>query len=527
MSLTTRPYDYNNNNGRAGGLRRVDGPAPSQASITLNLGLDPVPSIPKSGLNGHYPKGCHGTASASTVFRDDLLFTKVTNQNVLTSAGVTTHGCKASMGNEAKPLEGKEDDWCAQWMFMGLAKNNETNPEDGNFGATGGFQRANSTMEAVQTAGSHSVKYTGKHPIHAGQLIVFHEPPTNDNYEKRDSRPLPILGPLDWTRIVSNPLHSIDTMMLDMQEHSVLSANSLVDPDAGSNYQGGRCDSCGSWVGTSGLDPTWEHAALQRKRSILTEGAALIAILVKRGYIKILDLGTSWKEACTEKYVSETKRLAEQGGSADEFRRAYEEYAQELADGYEDTLNQEVSYPDQEKYSWCYDIKKKRVRPIHLEKGSNWLEQFVVSRESQRHLGEDDLLKEMLEMEKGLAWLIRALGLGSAPAEEEHSTTVLEILALCCKSCLDPLTVEDSLSPSSELLSAKGIDEEVEETLSSFRRHLESHEIGLASTIFKIQDRVNRRVVGLSMSSVPAGNNQDTPIGTEPVLDFILGVRTI
>lgn len=503
-------------------MRRVDGPAPSQASITLTMGLEPVPRIPKFGPAGSYPKGCAGSASASTVFRDDLLFVKANQQNLLTSAGVTMHGCKTSMGHEAIPEPGREDDWCAQWMFIGLAKNNETNPEDGNFSATGGDMRASSSMEAVQTAGSHSVKYTGTHPIHAGQLIVFHEPPINKDYSRRDSRPLMTLGPLDWTRMLANPLHAIDITMLDMQQNGVgtytLDVDYLLDADVGGGGGGGG----------SGVDPTWEHAALQRKRSILTEGATLLSVLAKRGYIKILDLATSWKEACTEKYIARMKELSQdKATTADAFREAYEEYQRDLADGYENELiNNSRQYSEEERTTWCYDSTEKRIKPLDLNQFPNWLQQFIVPRETLRGLVFDDVAQDFQRVENGIAWLIRALGLGEASAEQEHTRTVLEILRLCCRASLDPLDTEDLLSTTSDLFSGKASNPEVEESMSAFRRHLENHEMGLATTIFKMQDRVNRRVVGLSMSSVP-GVNQEMPGGTEPILDFILGVRTI
>lgn len=542
MSMTTRAYEHDG--GRAGGLRRVDGPAPSQAPITLSLGVEPVPALPKAGPGGHYPKGCNGTASASTVFRDDLLFVKVDNQNVLTSAGITTHGCKASMGNEAKPEVGREDDWCSQWMFMGLAKNTLTNPEDGNYGATGGYQRASSTMEAVQTAGSHSIKYTGKHPIHAGQLIVFHEPPTDQNYDKRDSRPLPTLGPLDWTRLVANPLHSINITMLDMQQNGLpandtLDVNTLLDS---TNYSGGetlirpkRCEGCGVEMGIVTADPTWEHAALQRKRSILTEGVALISVLAKRGYIKILDSDASWREACTEKYVAKTKSLVEklrEGSSysaedlEDDMKRCLLTYIDELQSGLQEALENE-HHSHREQVVWCYDVDNERVVPTYPNNYVSWLQHFLVSREVTRHLSYDETQSDLQQIERGLAWLIRVLGLGNASAEEEHTATVLEILKLCCKTCLDPLSTADLVATSAEIFSAKSFDDELEETMSSFGKHLENYEVGLASTIFKIQDRVNRRIVGLSMSSVPGGATQNMPGGTEPVLDLILGVRTI
>lgn len=512
-----------NGMGRMGGLQKVDGPAPSQASITLSVGLEAVPTIPRKGPNGHYPRGCSGTASASTVLRDDLLFTRVDSNQLLTSTGISAYGCKASMGNETRPEPGGEDDWCAEWGFVGLAKNSLTNPEDGNFSATGGDQRASSVMEAVQTAGSHSVKYTGRDPIFAGQLIIFHPPPVDGDYDRRNSRPTPILGPLDWTRMVTNPLHSIDVTMCSMQSYGVhgnetLDSDRLLDDDHFTQGSGGR----------DTINPTWEDAALQRKRSILTQGAALVSILAKRGYVKIMDVEKSWADACHEKYMAKLEKMSNDAGAdGNKFKAAHQEYKKELSDGWQQHNDANWEYTDRERRVWCYDRLNEKIESLDLNEYPNIIQQFLVPREVKMHQDHDSIINDFQEVERSLAWILRILGLGEESSSQEHFLTVLEVLRMCSKGALDPSDTQDLVVTANEMFSGKGSSEDdVEDTMAAFRRHLDNHETGLTSTIMKIQHKINRRIVGISMSTVPPVN-QNMPGNTDPVLDLILGMRTV
>lgn len=491
-----------------------DGDRSHQASITTDLIALPIPNRIGSGSTEDVYEATPAQCP-SVMMRGDLAVVDTEEQLIVTSSGPSGSGCFASFGNREKPQLNKQDEFCKKYRIVGVIKNTETDPGGAMFGPNGGVPRINSTQVSVQVAGATTLKYNHpSKPTVMGDLVIWYPPEPNKAHYRRDERPVPIIGPLQWSLMVDT-IKNVCVAMLNIQQNGSLK----LYPSEKSYGKNGN-----------GSPAIWRNVAAERKRAILVHVMTALFVLVKRGYVTILTPKISKEMALKDRLVADILEAEHKN------KNGVKDITQNVVDAverYRTALSGRASGDDSDnKASQQYF----RYNPSAQRSGAmNQIE--VINRDRENSLqtylnvgGRDTLQGTMSKdslQQDSLVWMVENLGLaggrsgcGASYNREPIDHVIYDILRVCSVGATGDVTALELLKSRAGLL---GVEEN--HSLDAFVAHLKNHLAGEEIAHMELREGLLNRGVGYALSSSAGLMNSSTTVSMTPTIDVVLGGR--
>jgi len=475
-------------------LYEKDGERSTQAGITVDLYTQPIPNSFAMPNANTYPALPANAPSA--MLRGDLAVVELGKRLTATADGPGTTTCFSSFGNRQKPDETAKDEWCAKYGIAGVIKNTQTDPKDGFFTAHGGTPRINGQQVAILVGGSTTVPYTNPNPVHMGDVVIWNPPTSKTNREyQRSERPVPILGPLDWS-LLNGVLRNICIVMINMHQNGKLISASQHN------------------------DSGWAKVALQRKRRILITVMVALFVLVKRGFITILTPRETRKRALRDqllfklesiqKDVAWTVLVTAANAPVVTVNTAINEYKIALADF------DNMSEMDAKSHKYHYYESGQIVSVNRDKRNLVEVENKLIGENTQGESMNTD--KNQAD---SLSWMIHNLGLTGNPGNGRAAkNTIGDILEVHSAGAMDEKERLRSYTSSRATT--------MNSTLTSDVENFKGQVIGMIAeeeaAYMDLRDRFGKRFVGIALSSAK-GTSSSTSYGMAGTLDINLGQK--
>lgn len=535
--------------------RRHDGPAPAQATITIDNRVATPMELRGSARSPHgvYPETPN--AGAYSIMREDIMLAQVDDSDRENRYSQEEMGVFGTFAGQDQPDPRNIDDYCQKFMFVGLAKNTLTNADDANFMASQGTPRPNSLIAASYIDGGWGKQYTNHYGIRFGDILIW-EPPSptvrgmttggsSSVISNTKERLVAKLRPLDWTGF-SLFYSKIGAYLLDYDSKGELPLSDLLQQGEFGKYK---------YDGMAN-----KQCALHTKRNIMTNAACSIKVLQERGYLEVITpnetkkraalqalyhtVNSQFKKTHTANLVGTRDRATAFAASNNlnpssdqemvntaivvlhDIQKALKSYLAVVDDidsnisAYDEMDEEDSVAFSPKKFSNYANDYSNEVYSEPLPRNSENFEEYkLASYEDEMSMNLEAITTMKKLKDSSFGWLTTIMGLGSDSMIQEHHHVTHDIIKMVENRNAMPSSTEMYFSTYENLsngLRSGDVDE------LSFKEHAKQASVGMWASWEMCKRALECRIVGRATSVASGGGNEGYKSRDERI-DLVIG----